>query len=219
MLMHAHAAYGWHDETHLAVAKAAGYHKWYNAAGPDMAKIKAGPVEGYNHFYNNPSNAEISPAVIEQQITKYNNPRDKEGHLYGAIIAALREYNSARERGKYSEYHLAFAAHYLTDLSQPLHNIPYDDFNREHHLQNDGIVNRDVLNRVEKIQEQMPDISLRKDHLQEDLSREIARLANVSAILGQTLRKEDRTMTGEEAFRQLGHSASLLKAVLVALEK
>jgi hypothetical protein len=25
----------WHDETHLAVAKAAGYYKWYNAAGPD----------------------------------------------------------------------------------------------------------------------------------------------------------------------------------------
>jgi len=32
----------WHDETHLAIAKAAGYQKWYNTAGPDIAKVKAG---------------------------------------------------------------------------------------------------------------------------------------------------------------------------------
>ncbi|MGW8272555.1 MAG: hypothetical protein ACWGN7_04105, partial [Thermodesulfovibrionales bacterium] len=31
----AEEAYAWHDETHLAVAKAAGYFKWYNAAGAD----------------------------------------------------------------------------------------------------------------------------------------------------------------------------------------
>jgi len=31
-------AFGWHDETHLAVAKAAGYSKWYNAVGADMTK-------------------------------------------------------------------------------------------------------------------------------------------------------------------------------------
>ena len=32
----------WLDETHLAIAKAAGYQKWYNAAGADIAKVKAG---------------------------------------------------------------------------------------------------------------------------------------------------------------------------------
>ena len=31
----------WFDETHIAVAKAAGYQKWYNAAGADMIKLKA----------------------------------------------------------------------------------------------------------------------------------------------------------------------------------
>ena len=46
-----HNAFGWFDETHLAVAKAAGYHKWYNVVGPDIAKIKAGDVEKYNHFF------------------------------------------------------------------------------------------------------------------------------------------------------------------------
>lgn len=27
----------WYDKTHLAVAKAAGYPQWYNAAGADIA--------------------------------------------------------------------------------------------------------------------------------------------------------------------------------------
>jgi len=30
----------WFDETHVAIAKAAGYPKWFNAAGPDMIKEK-----------------------------------------------------------------------------------------------------------------------------------------------------------------------------------
>jgi hypothetical protein len=32
----------WYDETHLAIAKVAGYDKWFNAAGPDVAKLKMG---------------------------------------------------------------------------------------------------------------------------------------------------------------------------------
>ena len=44
----------WHDETHLAIAKSAGYVKWYNAAGPDVTKIKAGDIEQKNHYVNNP---------------------------------------------------------------------------------------------------------------------------------------------------------------------
>lgn len=42
----------WHDETHLAVAKAAGYHRWYNAVGADIAKIKAGKPESQRGAYN-----------------------------------------------------------------------------------------------------------------------------------------------------------------------
>jgi hypothetical protein len=36
----------WFDETHLAIAKAAGYEKWFNATGPDVAKLKMGDKEG-----------------------------------------------------------------------------------------------------------------------------------------------------------------------------
>ncbi|KPJ99058.1 MAG: hypothetical protein AMK71_10350 [Nitrospira bacterium SG8_35_4] len=217
LLFHVHAAFGWHDETHLAVAQVSGYHKWFNAAGADMAKIKAGSIEGYNHFFNNNSNVQITPSVIMKQIDRYNNPRDEEGHLYGAVLASLREYKKALDSGKYGEYHLSFCAHYITDLSQPLHNMPYDDFNRQYHSSNDGIVNEHILNNLQKIKDHMHEISLRPDHFEEDLAREIAGIANVSAKLGHTLKKEKRTMTQAEAYRQLGRSASLLAAVLVCL--
>jgi hypothetical protein len=219
VLIHVHAAFGWHDETHLAVAKASGYNKWFNAAGADMAKIKAGAIEGYNHFFNNPSNVAITPSFIMKQIDRYNNPSHTQGHLYGAILGSLREYKRAFDGGKYAEYHLAFCAHYLADLSQPLHNIPYDDFNRHYHSVNDGIVDENILNDIQKIKKTMYEIRIRPDHFEDDLSKEIARIANNSRKLGHTLKKEKRTMTKEEAYKQLGHSASLLAAVLVHLGK
>jgi hypothetical protein len=212
-------AFGWHDETHIAVAKAARYYKWYNAAGPDIAKIKAGSIEGYNHYYDNPENIEITHTVVYEQVRRYNNPSHRVGHLYGAIIASLREYRAAFEKRKYAEYHLAYSLHYIADLSQPLHNVPYDEFNKKHHSENDGTVNKEVLENIVKIRKNMYPVDLRFDHFEEDLAGEISRIANISRHLGRKLQKEKRNMTKEEAYIQLGHSASLLESVLKALGK
>jgi hypothetical protein len=57
-------------------------------------------------------------------------------------------------------------------------------------------------------------ITLRNTSFEEDLAREIARIANVSRKLGYRLQEQNRDMTKEEAYEQLGHSASLLKAIL-----
>ncbi len=217
--IHTDKAFGWHDETHLAVAKAAGYYKWFNAAAPDIVKIKAGSIERYNHFFNNPSGLEITPAFVLKQTKKYNNPRDQKGHLYGAVIASLREYETALKQGRYAEYHLAFCAHYIADLSSPLHNVPYDDFNRMRHLENDGKINNEALKNIEKIKKHMYRIYLRPDHFEFDLAKEIARIATESGELGQKLRNENRSMTKKEAYMQLGQSASLLKAILGHLGK
>lgn len=54
----------WHDKTHLAVAKVAGYDAWYNAAGADIAKIKAGDRERNNHWYNNNRKEEITAQLV-----------------------------------------------------------------------------------------------------------------------------------------------------------
>lgn len=207
-------AFGWYDETHLAVAKASGYSKWYNAVGADITKIKANRVEGNNHFFNNNANVEVTPEMVLEQAKKYNDPDETEGHLYGAIIASLREYTETTKRGKYAEYHLAFCAHYVADLSQPLHNTPYDDFNKTHHLINDGIVDDRILENISKIKKNMYPIILKPENFEKDLAKEIARIANEARQLGYKLRKENRDMTKEEAYKQLGHSASLLRAIL-----
>ncbi len=199
----------WHDKTHLAIAKVAGYEQWYNAAGPDIAKIKAGDKEGYNHFSDNPLGTVITPEMILDQVHRYDDPSDEGGHLYGAIVASLRDYKSAKATGKYGEYYLAYCAHYVGDLSMPLHNTLYNSFNRQHHASMDGIVEDEVLNHLEQIK-----IYSIKITSEDDLVKEIARIANLSMKLGYQLEAEDRPLTKEEAYTQLGHSASLLKAIL-----
>ncbi len=209
-------ASAWFDNTHLAIGKAAGYEMWYNCAAPDVAKTKAGSIESYNHYFNNAAEAEVTPQMVIDQIGRYNRrtKMDKEGHLYGAIIASLRSYEKALREGRYALYHIVYCAHYIGDLSMPLHNMAYDDFNKKHHHANDGIMEETILNEVEQISSRMYVITLSDKDFEADLAREIARIANISRKLGYKLRDEGRDMTKQEAYVQLGHSASLLKAVL-----
>lgn len=208
------SSHAWHDRTHIAVAKAAGYDYWFNAAGADIAKIKAGSIEEKNHYFNNYKNEVVTDKMVLEQVPRYDSPSDEEGHLYGAIIAALRSYRNGKNAGKYSEYHRAFAVHYIGDLSQPLHNVIYDNFNKTHHSANDGVVDHGILDNIGEIEKRMYDIKLRADSFDEDVAREIARIANISRQLAFKMKAENRDMTQEEAYAQLGHSASLLKAVL-----
>ncbi len=201
-------ASAWFEETHLAIARAAGYGKWFDAAAADLAKIKIGDREGHNHYSNNPRGTVVTPAGVLAQVDRYDR-YDPRGHLYGAIIASVRDYLAVRAKGAYAEPYLSFAAHYIGDLSQPLHNMAYDAYNRRNHLETDGAVNDDVLDRVARIR--IYPIRIRSEA---DLAREIARIANRSMALGYRLEREDRLPTKEEAYRQLSHSASLLKAVL-----
>lgn len=215
VLFTASIAFGWHDKTHLAIAKAAEYDSWYNAAGPDITKNKAGNIEATNHWSNNKNVADVTGALVLEQVKQYNNASDTEGHLYGAIIASLREYiKKDKEGGKYDEYNMAFCAHYIGDLSMPFHNIPYgpNEFNNlERHTRNDGIIEFSVLNNIGLIQKNMFPIVINNEN---DLAREIARIANLSRQLARRLEQEKRDMTSDEAYIQISHSASLLRAVL-----
>jgi hypothetical protein len=204
----------------MAILKAAGYNKWYNAAGADITKIKAGTIESYNHFFDNNNAVEVTPEMVLKQTERYNDPGDPEGHLYGAIMASIREYKKRiNVKTQYSAHYFAFCAHYIGDLSNPLHNIPYDEFNKAHHAFNDGVVEDEVLENIKTIERFMHPVNLRADHFEEDLAVEIAKIANGARLLGYTLKKEIRDMTKEEAYVQLGHSASLLKAVLKHFSK
>jgi hypothetical protein len=201
-------SFGWHDETHLAIARAAGYKKWYNAAGADMTKIKAGKSEGLNHFVNNPPDTIVTSRMVMKQVKKYNK-LDYNGHLYGAILGSLRDYIETTAEGKYAQYHLAFCAHYVGDLSQPLHNALYNDYNREYHQATDGIINDEVLDHPEKIKIYPVVI-----HSEDDLAGEIAKIAALSLQKANQLEREKRLLSKEEAYTQISHSASLFKAIL-----
>ena len=206
--------WAWHDETHLAIAKAAGYEKWYNAAGADMAKLKAGNVEKKNHYMNNKPGTIVTPKMVLGQVSLYNKSSAINGHLYGAILGAIREYRTTTLQGKYAEYHLAFCAHYVGDLSQPLHNTLYNEYNRRHHVATDGIINDEVLYNLPLIEVFPIDIQS-----EEDLAREIARIANLSINLGCQLEKEGRMLSRQEAYVQISHSASLFRGILRWLGK
>ena len=207
-------AFAWYDGTHLAIAKAAGYKEWYNSAAADVAKTKAGNREGYNHYCNIPLCKTITINDVFDQIPKYNSSKDSQGHLYGAIIVSLNSYIKGKVNNKYSEYSLAYMAHYVGDLSQPLHNMDYNDFNKEMHLRCDGVIDDEVLDNIIEIKKYMYTIIIKEDTFQEDISYAICNIANESRSLARRLELEKRTLTKMEAYRQLGHSASLLRGIL-----
>ena len=207
------SAKAWHDETHIAIAKVTGYKKWFNATGADMAKLKAGKIERHNHYVYNSPDTMVTPEMVLNQVEKYNQ-NDVKGHLYGAIIASLRDYIRDKRKGKYGEYHLGFCAHYVGDLSQPLHNTAYDSFNWKYHQKIDGIVNDEVLENLDKIK--VYPITIDSE---EALAKEIARIANLAKELGYKIGAEDRLLTKEEAYTQISQSASLFGAILVYVGK
>ena len=207
-------SWAWHDETHLAIAKVAGYQKWYNAAGADITKIKAGNVENKNHYVNNTLGTVVTSEMVLEQAGRYNDPTDETGHLYGAIIQSIREYQETTNKGKYAEYHLAFCAHYVGDLSMPLHNTLYNAYNRKNHVATDGIIENEALDNLSKIE--IYPIEIQSE---EDLAKEIARFANLSMKLGYQLEKEGRMLSKDDAYSQISHSASLFKRILIWLGK
>jgi hypothetical protein len=71
-----------------------------------------------------------------------------------------------------------------------------------------------VFDKAGEIEKNMYPIRIQHGHEERDLSREVARIANLSRQVGARMKAENRDMTKEEAYVQLGHSASLIKAVL-----
>lgn len=201
-------AEAWFDETHIAIAKAAGYKKWFNAAAADVARVKIGKLERYNHYCNIPRDEKITPEMVFRQTDKYDG-YDPRGHLYGAIMGAVKAYRKEMLQGRYAENHMAFLVHYVGDLSMPLHHTLYNSFNKKNHFTNDGIINDDVLENLDNIKLYTIEIAY-----YEDIAKEVARVANLSKSLGYRLEDEDRAMTRDEAYRQIAHSASLLKGIL-----
>ena len=76
----------------------------------------------------------------------------------------------------------------------------------------DGIVNDEVLDNLDKIEVYAVEI-----RTEQDLAKEITRIANQSLVLGYKLEDEGKMLTREEAYHLLSHSASLMKACWATL--
>jgi hypothetical protein len=205
--------YAWSDKTHLAIAKAAGYFRWYNAAGADLAKYKAGELEAHNHYSNNPPGTIITGRKVLDQAIHYNRRKHSEGHLYGAIIASVRDFKKNIKEGTYAYPHLDYTVHYVGDLSQPLHNTVYNAFNKKNHMKIDLMMSSQLLKSQDNIK--IYPVSIKNE---KDLAEKIAHLANISTELGYRIERENRILTQKEAMDQISHSASLLKGLLEYLK-
>jgi len=121
-------------------------------------------------------------------------------------------------------------AHFISDLSQPLHNYPrgtnpagngkiypeigawslerHREFDKilDDHLPPDGEMDKLVNSATYEVNIESVD----------DLKREIARIANSAIKLANQCYAGKRSMTKEEAIRQIAMSISLLKSVMAA---
>jgi hypothetical protein len=163
---------------------------------------------GTTNFVINTRGTVVTPEMVLAQVERYNQ-KNPVGHLYGAIVASVKDYIEAKKRAVTPSTISAYCAHYIGDLSQPLHSILYSDYNKKKHTKTDGVINDGILDNLEAIKVYPIEIKT-----EEDLSKEIARIANISMTLGYKLESEGRLLSREEAYQQIGNSGSLMKAVL-----
>jgi len=78
----------------------------------------------------------------------------------------------------------------------------------------DGVVNDGILDNLDKIK--IYPIEIRSE---QDFVMKIARIASLSMALSYKLEDEGRLLSREEAYQQLSHSGSLMKALLNYLGK
>ncbi len=155
--------------------------------------------------------------MVLDQIERYNKRNkglDEEGHLSGAIIASLRAYEKDLARANTLFIILFTALTISAILPCRCITLPMTISISIPSRPMTASLKKPSSIRPQKIVQHMYAIKLSRDDFEADLAREIARIANISRKLGYKLRAEKRSMTKEEAYVQLGHSASLLKAVL-----
>jgi hypothetical protein len=147
------------------------------------------------------------------------------GALYWKIVELYQQMKGTT--GWEYEYYLTTIAHYVGDLSQPLHNYPYAD-----HLASDGKSYPEIGFWAEEHHEQfdslldscLPLTGKEKETFQtmitpiqivsvNDLKKEISKIANTAISLANRCYAGKRLLTKDEALRQIAMSVSLIRAI------
>ncbi|HPC00766.1 MAG TPA: hypothetical protein PK836_03685 [Syntrophales bacterium] len=243
LILTAGGAWAWSSRTHAFIAERAGVrHPWY-VNFPDLIRRENLPLLAPLHHHNAAPKTVVTREYVDRFRVEERDLVDPAAggvvlrvpvpHPAGVLYRKIVDlYEAAQGKtGWEFDYYLFCIAHYIGDLSQPLHNCPYGDkaaadgrvypemgrWAREMHGEFDGALDpylplddegeglfRSFLRRV---------VILSVD----DLKEEIARVANGAIALAATCHGEGRIMTKREALHQAAASVSLLRAVLASL--
>lgn len=232
----------WDCLTHAYIAKKAGIKIPEAACMPDIIRDENYDLLAPMHYHNAAPNTVVTPEyidkyAIEELIVNTDSRKVKillphqAGVLYWKIVNIYEKMKSldktkSDNRLAY-EYYLVTIAHYIGDLSQPLHNFPYGDtqssdgrvyndegnFNKEYHIKFDEAFDSYIgkPQTEEKINRALKKIDISET---EDLKKEISKIANSAIKIANQCYKEKRMPTEEELIEQISWSVSLLRAVI-----
>lgn len=211
-----------------------------SACFPDVSREENFDLLYLFHWHNAYPSAIVTQEYIEQyKVTtklieldsttrrKINiNIPDQSGVLYWKILDLYQRMKG--EKGWKYNYYLINIAHYVGDLSQPLHNFPYGDlpasdgnsypevgaWSRENHGVFDLAIDHYLpLNGEQKEAFQNMATAIQISNV-DDLKAEICKVANASISLANRCYAEKRNMTKDEALKQVALSVCLLKGII-----
>lgn len=239
-------ALGWSSKTHIFIAQEAGIKNPGAACFPDLSKKENDALLGPLHWHDASPKTTVTPEYIDQyqiseaEYVRLGNPQSKPikirvpdpaGVLYWKIMELYQAMKGAA--GWEYDYYLTNIAHYVGDLSQPLHNYPYGSepasdgksypevgaWAKEHHWEFDDIL-ESILpldeKREKSFQAMTTTIQVKST---DDLKKEIAKIANSSIALANRCYSQKRIITQDEALKQVSMSVSLLKAIIDSTNK
>jgi hypothetical protein len=234
--------WGWSSLAHIFIAREAGLPHPETACFPDEMRLEQTTLFSPFHWHNAAPDTVVDAAYIEdlkvdpEKYVKKSAPKGKtislkvppaSGVLYWRIVEL---YDSLQgKKGWQYDFYLGQIAHFVADLSAPLHNFPHGDdpasdglvyeemglWNAARHGAFDAALNSFIAGLPQKEEEFRRLLTPVKVTNREELKREVAKVANASIRLAnRCYRENQRPMTPEEALKQAALSVSLLKAVM-----
>lgn len=235
----------WSCKTHRFIAREAGVKDPGRACFADLSREENPMLLAFSHWHNASPDTVVTTDYIdrfkmeedlhmsarypEMKPVKIKVPHPS-GILYWKIVDIYKEMTG--KTGWEYEFYLINIAHYIGDLSNPLHNFPYESepasngkaypeigsWANGNHDAFDLVLDPYLpLNKREEkffrsalVHEKIDSIS--------DLKEQIAIIANSSIALANRCYLKKRNMTRDEALKQVALSVSLLKAVITSTQ-
>lgn len=234
-------ACAWSSRTHVFAAREAGIKNPQYTYWADFTKDENKALLAPLHYHNAAPGANITPAYIEKYIVKEEElvpladrraypikvrvPHPA-GVLYWKILDLYEQMKI--NRGWEYEYNVMMIAHYITDLSNPVHNFPHGDkkagdgkaypaaghWAKKNHESFDSILEPLLPLDEKKYRNFKSSLTPIKISSADDLKKEISVIASGANRLALRCYRASRILTVDEALKQIALSVALLQAVI-----